>query len=109
MAAHGYPENPRKNDAITGLSELMQEQANNHDFHIFHSGTHVGEDEHSLLTSGGRVLCVTALGENIKHAQQNAYKLMENIHFPGSQARNDIGAQGIEYQKHTNNLRAESQ
>ncbi len=110
MAAQGYPENPRKNDVITGLSELMQEQVNNHDFHIFHSGTSTGgQDEHQLLTAGGRVLCVTALGENIRHAQQNAYKLMENIHFPGSQARNDIGAQGIEYQKHANNLRAESQ
>ncbi len=100
MAAQGYPENPRKNDAIHGLSELITEQENTDNFHIFHSGTLVGgKDGKEITTAGGRVLCVTALGDSIKIAQQNAYKLTEKIHFNDYQVRRDIGYQGINYQR----------
>lgn len=99
MAAHGYPENPRKHDAIHGLTELIAEQEHTGDFHIFHAGTQTGDDGKTIVTSGGRVLCVTALGENIKIAQQAAYRLTDKIRFDGCQIRHDIGYQGIHYQK----------
>lgn len=99
MAAHGYPENPRKHDVIHGLAELHAEQEHTDEFHIFHAGTLLREDEKTIVTSGGRVLCVTALGENIKIAQQCAYRLADKIHFDGCQVRHDIGYQGINYQR----------
>ncbi|SEF69224.1 phosphoribosylamine--glycine ligase [Nitrosomonas ureae] len=100
MAAHGYPENPRKNDVIHGLHDLIDEQKNNGNFHIFHAATIVeGKDKKEIMTAGGRVLCATALGENVKTAQQNAYKLIEKIYFEGYQVRHDIGYQGINYQE----------
>ncbi|WP_374564687.1 phosphoribosylamine--glycine ligase [Nitrosomonas sp.] len=100
MAAAGYPESPRKNDVITGLRELITAQEQTDDFHIFQAGTALGgQSGDEIVTAGGRVLCVTALGENIKLAQQSAYKLIEKIHFDGSQARHDIGYQGINYQR----------
>ncbi|TXI19799.1 MAG: phosphoribosylamine--glycine ligase [Nitrosomonas sp.] len=101
MAAYGYPENPRKNDVINGLYDLIIEQKNTDNFHIFHSGTLMGGiDGNEFLTAGGRVLCVTALGENISSAQQNAYKLVEQISFNDYQIRRDIGYQAINfYQK----------
>ena len=100
MAAHGYPENPRKNDVIHGLSDLMTEQEGTDNFHIFHSGTLAsGKDGKEITTAGGRVLCVTALGDSIKIAQQNAYKLIDKIYFNDYQVRRDIGYQGINYQR----------
>lgn len=100
MAAHGYPENPRKNDVIHGLSDLITEQEGADNFHIFHSGTATGDENgKEIITAGGRVLCVTALGDSIKIAQQNAYKLIEKIHFNDYQVRRDIGYQGINYQR----------
>lgn len=96
MAAHGYPENPTKNDVIHGLSDLMTDQEHADNFHIFHSGTLVREnDKKEFITAGGRVLCITALGNSVKMAQQNAYKLIEKIHFDGYQVRRDIGYKGI--------------
>lgn len=100
MAAHGYPENPRKNDIIHGLSNLIIEQKNSDNFHIFHSGTTMGgSNGKEFITTGGRVLCITALGESVKIAQQNAYKLIENIHFNDYQIRRDIGYQCINYHR----------
>jgi phosphoribosylamine---glycine ligase len=97
MAAEGYPGAPRKNDVITGLAELMNDQASTEDFHIFHSGTTLSEqNKNEILTAGGRVLCVTALGESIKLAYQRAYEIANKIHFPGCQMRRDIGYKGIE-------------
>lgn len=96
MAAHGYPESPRKNDVIHGLPDLKTGQENTGNFHIFHSGTLIGgKDGKEIITAGGRVLCITALGEDIKIAHQNAYKLIEKIHFDDYQIRRDIGHQGI--------------
>lgn len=97
MAAEGYPGAPRKNDVITGLTELMNDHASTEDFHIFHSGTVLGvQNKDEILTAGGRVLCVTALGESIKLAYQRAYEIANKIHFPGCQMRHDIGYKGIE-------------
>lgn len=58
-----------------------------------------GLDDKEFMTAGGRVLCATALGENIRIAQQNAYKLLENIHFKDYHIRLDIGHQAINYIK----------
>ena len=88
MAAHGYPLNPRKGDVITGLPS---DQA---DSMVFHAGTGANADG-QLATSGGRVLCVTALGESVRVAQQRAYELLEPIRFEGMQYRKDIGYRAI--------------
>ncbi|MBS0423670.1 MAG: phosphoribosylamine--glycine ligase [Proteobacteria bacterium] len=96
MAAQGYPENPRKNDVIYGLQDLVAEQESTGNFHIFHAGTSMGgKNGNEIVTAGGRVLCVTSLGENVKAAQHQAYKIVERIRFDGSQIRHDIGHQGI--------------
>ena len=86
MATHGYPLNPRKGDAITGLTKggEMPEDAM-----VFNAGTRKEGD--ATLTSGGRVLCVTALGSTIKAAQQRAYEVAQGIGFDGAQYRKDIG------------------
>ncbi len=92
LAAEGYPESPRKHDKIEGLMEVIKEQAATEDFHVFHAGTALNtEDPSSILTAGGRVLCVAALGENIKLAHQRAYDIAHKIQFSGSQMRHDIG------------------
>lgn len=96
MAAEGYPESPRKHDKIEGLAEVMKEQSAIDDFHVFHAGTALNkEDPPAILTSGGRVLCVTALGENIKLAHQRAYDIAHKIQFSGAQMRHDIGYRAI--------------
>ncbi|HNP25298.1 MAG TPA: phosphoribosylamine--glycine ligase [Nitrosomonas sp.] len=98
MAAIGYPENPAKGAAIQGLVELQLKQNETDDFHIFHSGTALGgENGQELIASGGRVLCVTALGDNLKIAQHYAYELAKQIHFKGSCMRHDIGYHGIDF------------
>ena len=92
MAAEGYPESPRKHDKIEGLMEVMKEQSAIDDFHVFHAGTALNtENPPSILTAGGRVLCVTALGENIRLAHQRAYDIAHKIQFSGAQIRHDIG------------------
>jgi phosphoribosylamine--glycine ligase len=87
LAAHGYPMNPRKGDAITGLPQDTD------DVVVFHAGTQMQEGQ--VVTSGGRVLCVTALGGTLKQAQQQAYDTIHNIHFDGMQYRTDIGYRAI--------------
>ena len=86
MAAHGYPLNPRKGDAITGLAKGSEMPE---DAMVFHAGTRKEGD--ATLTSGGRVLCVTALGSTVKAAQQRAYEVAQGIGFDGAQYRKDIG------------------
>jgi phosphoribosylamine--glycine ligase len=83
LAAHGYPDTPRRGDAIHGLP------ARNDDNHVFHSGTAFNGKQ--VVTNGGRVLCVTALGHNVKMAQRRAYEIVEQIRFDGMQYRHDIG------------------
>jgi phosphoribosylamine--glycine ligase len=87
MAAAGYPLNPRRGDVVTGLPE---ESA---DTMVFHAGTALKDE--SLVTAGGRVLCVTTLGDSVKLAQQRAHDVMRGIHFDGAQYRRDIGHRAI--------------
>jgi phosphoribosylamine--glycine ligase len=75
LAAHGYPMSPRKGDVITGLPQDTD------DVVVFHAGTHMQGGQ--VVTSGGRVLCVTALGGTLKLAQQQAYDTIQGIHFDG--------------------------
>jgi phosphoribosylamine--glycine ligase len=87
IAAHGYPLNPRKGDVITGLPQDSDEVV------VFHAGTTMRDG--SVVTSGGRVLCVTVLAEGVRAAQQRAYDVARNIHFDGMQYRTDIGFRAI--------------
>ena len=87
LAAGGYPENPRKGDVIHGLSEAGE------DYHVFHAGTALNGSD--VVTSGGRVLCVTALGHNVRTAQKRAYEIADRISFDGMQLRRDIGHHAI--------------
>jgi phosphoribosylamine--glycine ligase len=83
MAAAGYPDSPRKGDVIHGIPAETPESV------TFHAGTTVVGG--ALQTSGGRVLCVVGLGDNVKMAQKQAYDTVEKIHFDGAQYRHDIG------------------
>jgi len=87
MAASGYPLAPRKGDAVTNLP------ADAADAVVFHAGT--TPTDAGPITSGGRVLCVTALGDSVKIAQQRAYDVLRGIHFDGAQYRRDIGHRAI--------------
>ena len=87
MAAHGYPLAPRKGDVITGLP------VDSEDVVVFHAGTLQLDGQ--LLTNGGRVLCVTALGESVRTAQQHAYDALGAIQFDGKQYRQDIGHRAV--------------
>ena len=90
MAAGGYPADYRNGDVIHGLP--LEEAA---DGKVFHAGTKLREDD-MVVTNGGRVLCVTALGDTVAQAQQRAYELMKDIHWDGSFSRSDIGYRAIE-------------
>jgi phosphoribosylamine--glycine ligase len=87
MATSNYPESPRLGDEITGLPKNLE------DAQVFHAGTQLVNGK--VITSGGRVLCVTALGETVKFAQQQAYRIIEDIKFDGAQFRTDIGFRAI--------------
>lgn len=87
MASANYPDTPILGDEITGLPKNLV------DAHVFHAGTTLKDGK--VLTSGGRVLCVTALGETVKFAQQQAYKIIDDIKFDGAQYRKDIGYRAI--------------
>jgi phosphoribosylamine---glycine ligase len=87
MAASGYPLQPRKGDAVTGLP------AEAPDVMVFHAGTEPRAD--AAVTSGGRVLCVTALGDSVKLAQQRAYEVLNGIRFDGALFRRDIGHRAV--------------
>ena len=89
MAAGGYPQNPRKGDEISGLPKTEAQT----DFHVFHAGTQMQDGK--IVAHGGRVLCVTALGDTVKQAQQRAYQALEPIRFEGMQYRRDIGWRAI--------------
>ena len=87
VAAHGYPDEPRKGDRITGLPKPAP------DCRVFHAGTRL--EDKNVLTNGGRVLCVTALGDSIKMARARAYEALERIRFEGMQYRKDIGHRAL--------------
>jgi phosphoribosylamine--glycine ligase len=88
LAAAGYPANPRKGDAITGLPVDTEDAV------VFHAGTAI-DDTGTLRVTGGRVLCVTALGDSAKLAQQKAYEHLGGIHIDGVQYRRDIGHRAL--------------
>jgi phosphoribosylamine--glycine ligase len=88
LAAEGYPLNPRKGDAIHGLP------ADTDDAVVFHAGTQTQDGQ--VVTSGGRVLCVTALGGTLRLAQQQAYEVVKGIGFDGMQYRKDIGHRALQ-------------
>ena len=83
MAAKNYPNQPRINDEINGLD------SRNQDTYVFHAGTILANSK--ILTSGGRVLGITAKAKTLEQATNKAYKLIDNINFEGAQYRNDIG------------------
>ena len=87
MAAHGYPMAPRKGDTIENLPAEAPDAV------VFHAGTTLQDGQ--VRTSGGRVLCVTALGDSVKQAQTRAYETLEGIRFDGAQYRTDIGFRAI--------------
>ena len=88
LASAGYPDAPRTGDAITGLPGDESEDAI-----VFHAGTASRDDR--LVTNGGRVLGVTALGDSVRMAQKRAYEIVEAIRFAGVQYRRDIGWRAI--------------
>jgi phosphoribosylamine--glycine ligase len=88
LAAGGYPGDYRKGDAISGLP--VQAQA---DAKVFVAGARYHDGQ--ILTSGGRVLCACALGEDVAAAQRRAYELADNIHWDGIYYRKDIGHKAI--------------
>ncbi len=92
IAAKNYPDTPEKGDVIHGLPP---HNAFNSDVHVFHAGTTNHPHTGQVVTHGGRVLCVTALGDNAKLAQQAAYQAADQIHFNGMQMRRDIGYRAI--------------
>ena len=87
MASAGYPAAPRSGDRITGLPPPAE------DARVFHAGTARRGDE--IVTAGGRVLCVTALGDSTRQAQLRAYELARDISFDGAQFRRDIGQRAM--------------
>ena len=87
LAAHGYPEEPRGGDRIEGLPKASE------DCRVFHAGTR--KDGDAIVTNGGRVLCVTALGDSVKMARTRAYECVGQIRFAGMQYRKDIGHRAL--------------
>ncbi|HEX7054168.1 MAG TPA: phosphoribosylamine--glycine ligase [Burkholderiales bacterium] len=87
LAAAGYPEAPRTGDAIDGLPRPSE------DCRVFHGGTRL--EGGRLVTNGGRVLCVTALGDSIRMARTRAYEVVERVRFAGMQCRRDIGHRAL--------------
>ena len=88
LAAAGYPASPRKGDVISGLDTTHGE-----DVKIFEAGTKFKDG--NIVTSGGRVLCATALGQDIQDARNKAYELMKSVNFDGMFYRNDIAWRAI--------------
>lgn len=92
MAAGGYPEAYRKGDTIHGLPQEERE-----DLKVFHAGTSLRDG--MVVTNGGRVLCVTALGENVTKAQAKAYETVRRITWKDVYFRTDIGYRAVEREK----------
>ena len=89
MAAEGYPGDYRKGDAIAGLGTVDAEHIK-----VFHAGT--AWRDGCVVTDGGRVLCVTALGDSVTAARTAAYRGVEHIDWPGCFYRTDIGYRAVD-------------
>jgi phosphoribosylamine--glycine ligase len=83
LAAHNYPGTPRTGDTITGLPEDAA------DCMVFHAATRLEDGQ--IKTTGGRVLCVTALGDSVRMARERVYETVNRVLFDGRQYRSDIG------------------
>jgi len=90
MAAGGYPDTYRKGDVIEGLPPIGEKEPNSK---VFHAGTRRANND--IVTNGGRVLCVVALGDTVKQAQAKAYQLVHQIHWSDAYYRKDIGYRAI--------------
>lgn len=88
MAAPGYPEKPELGASIS-LAPITESQ-HEAGVQVFHAGTRI-DDANTLRVSGGRVLCVAALGESVRSAQRSAYEATAQVNFSGAQFRHDIG------------------
>ncbi|MBJ9896542.1 phosphoribosylamine--glycine ligase [Burkholderia cenocepacia] len=88
LAAHGYPDAPRKGDRINGIPAETAQAV------TFHAGTTLADGD-KLVTSGGRVLCVVGLADSVREAQQHAYDTINQINFEGMQYRRDIGFRAL--------------
>jgi phosphoribosylamine--glycine ligase len=88
MAAHGYPDDVRKGDAVEGLDRVGALPGK-----LFHAGTTTREGK--VVTAGGRVFCAVGLGATVRAAQREAYALVDAVRFDGAQARRDIGYRAI--------------
>jgi phosphoribosylamine--glycine ligase len=93
MAAEGYPRSYPKGMEITGIADAEAEP----DVKVFQAGTRAGtgDQEGKTLTSGGRVLCVTALGEDLAEAKKRAYEAVAKVRFDKCYFRRDIGDKGL--------------
>jgi phosphoribosylamine--glycine ligase len=91
IAAPGYPDAPRTGQPISGLARITPEA--HPDVQVFHAGTALRGDD--VVVSGGRVLCVTALGDSVRQAQRTAYAAVSALHFDGMQYRSDIGHRAV--------------
>ncbi len=87
IAAHGYPDAPRKGDVISRLPADSEQCV------TFHAGTALADG--TLTVTGGRVLCVTALGDSVRAAQKLAYEAVDQVVIDGAQFRRDIGHRAL--------------
>ena len=88
LVSEGYPDAPRKGAVIDGLPKAGE------DYRVFHAGTML--EDGRVVANGGRVLCVTALGHNVRTAQKRAYEIVSRIRYDGMQYRRDIGSRAIQ-------------
>jgi phosphoribosylamine--glycine ligase len=88
MAAHGYPDEVRKGDVVTGLERAEQMPGK-----LFHAGTTLRDEQ--VVTAGGRVFCAVGLGDTVAAAQREAYAVVDAVRFDGALARRDIGYRAI--------------
>lgn len=89
LASKGYPESYPKNEEISGLDSISE------NVKVFHAGTK--KQDEKILTNGGRVLGVTALGDSLESAIENAYTAVDKISWPHKYCRKDIGQKGLSY------------
>jgi len=87
IASNGYPESYESN------KEVNIEESEDTEIKLFHAGTKMQDDK--IFTNGGRVFCATALGNDLKEAQEKAYNLVGKVNFDGAYFRKDIGYKGI--------------
>jgi phosphoribosylamine--glycine ligase len=89
LAARGYPVAPQTGDVIEGLDAAARLPG----VHLYHAGTL--RDAERIVTAGGRVLGITAVGDDLRQARTRAYHAAEQIRFAGKQMRHDIGARAL--------------